>query len=148
MLLVVGKAPLTPDGYDVGNEGLVYLDAPEAGDGRVTLESAMLPGVSTWQLDAEHAHLADEEGRVRGLLELLETGTTELLPRFARPRPAAAWPVCASPPVRSRPARDASCPVPLERESDLYAVEAIPGMPDRSECPGTQRCASRSSTAI
>ena len=127
VLLVVGKARFTPDGYDVGNDGLVYLDAPAGGDGRVTLESAMLPGVPTWQLDAEHAALATKKDAFAAYLELLETGTTELLTPLRAAGTTRGVASVASPPVRSRPSRTASFPEPLESESDLYAVEGPRG---------------------
>ena len=61
LVLVVGKARFTPDGYEIGDDGLVYLDAQDDGDGRVTLPSAQLPGVRTWQFDCDHGiSLADE----------------------------------------------------------------------------------------
>jgi hypothetical protein len=47
LLLVVGQAAFTPAGYEMGPEGLVYLNATDQGDGRVLLQSAALPGVAT-----------------------------------------------------------------------------------------------------
>ena len=66
--LVVGKARFTPDGYEIGNEGLVYLDAADDGDGRVTAPSALLPGVRTWQLDCEHGTLPDKKSAFEAYL--------------------------------------------------------------------------------
>ena len=54
------------------SEGLVYLDAPDDGDGRVTLQSALLPGVRTWKLDCEHGSLPDDEDAFEAYLELLD----------------------------------------------------------------------------
>ena len=70
--LVVGQARFTPDGYEIGDEGLVYLNAAGNGDGRVTLPSARLPGVRTWQLDCEHGGLADDKSAFEAYLELLD----------------------------------------------------------------------------
>ena len=79
LLLVIGKAQFTPDGYEVGDEGLVYLNARDVGDGRVTRESAMLPGVPTWQVDCEHGSLPDHGDSFQGYLELLVHGATRKL---------------------------------------------------------------------
>lgn len=59
MLLVVGKARFTPADVSVTDEGVVYLNVPDKGDGRVTFESACLPGVKTWQVECAHGDLAD-----------------------------------------------------------------------------------------
>lgn len=103
LLLVVGQADFTPDGYEVGPEGLVYLNAPAAGDGRVTLASALLPGVRTWQLDCAHGTLPDARSAFEAYLELLQTGTTARLTPL--PTTRAALPGAAAAHVRSRPAR-------------------------------------------
>ena len=67
LLLVVGKAAITPAGYEMGPEGLVYLNASDQGDGRVLLQSAVLPGVATWTLEAEHGCAAAAQGSIRSL---------------------------------------------------------------------------------
>ena len=104
VLLVVGRASFTPDGYEIGTEGLVYLNAPQAGDGRVTLDSAMLPGVPTWQLDCEHGSLPDKRSAFEAYLELLVDGTTR---RLAVQAPAgAARGADRSALLRSRPSRE------------------------------------------
>ena len=104
LLLVLGKAEFTPDGYEVGAEGLVYLNAREAGDGRVTRDSAMLPGVPTWQIDCEHGSLPDHGDSFQGYLELLEHGTTRELPSVAL---VSAPGELAAPVIeRSRPSRE------------------------------------------
>ena len=103
LLLVVGKARFTPAGFELNaREGLYYLDAPEDGDGRVTRESALLPGVKTWTLDCEHGDLADAENAFEAYRELLELGDTERLKPLTASRGA---PTAASL-VRSRPARE------------------------------------------
>ena len=85
LLLVVGKARFTPDGFEVGEDGLFYLDAPESGDGRVTRASAMLPGVRTWRIDCEHGNLPDAKAAYGGYLDLLERGDTTQLEPLAEP---------------------------------------------------------------
>jgi len=109
MLLVAGKARFTPDGYEMRETGLEYLDAPEAGDGRVTLVSARIPGIRTWQVDCEHGNLPAYQDAFAAYLELLANGTTSLLPPLsdiASPRgeaPAAGIGHVFSRPSRMRP---------------------------------------------
>ena len=79
MLLVVGHADFTPAGIVQGNDGLEYLDTPDDGDGRVPLQSALLPGVRTWKVDAEHGKLPDVAGAFAAYIELLATGQTSQL---------------------------------------------------------------------
>jgi pimeloyl-ACP methyl ester carboxylesterase len=80
LVLVVGKARFTPDGFDVTEEdGFVYLNAVDAGDGRVTLDSAMLPNVPTWRTPHNHADLPKAEEAFKAYLDLLNTGSTTLL---------------------------------------------------------------------
>ena len=79
LLLVVGQAPFTPEGFEVGIEGLTYLNAPKTGDGRVALTSALLPGVRTWRVDSIHGKLPEATGAFEAYLDLLESGTTSRL---------------------------------------------------------------------
>ena len=112
MLLVVGRARFTPAGFEVGEQGFVYLNASHApatgngaggaagtgadsadstgasGDGRVTLESARLAGVRTWQMDADHGSLPQQRQHFKALLELLQSGDTDKLQRLADWAPA------------------------------------------------------------
>ena len=130
VLLVVGRAKFTPDGYEIGNEGLVYLNSADAGDGRVTLASALLPGVRTWQVDCEHGGLPDEREAFDAYLDLLVDGSTRRLavqPERDATRSggdavgnATANPIAnavanvavASAQVRSRPSRERQVPQP------------------------------------
>lgn len=80
LLLVVGHAASTPDGIKADGAGVEYLDAVEAGDGRVTHDSAMLPGVRTWKVDAAHGDLPDTRGAFAAYVDLLVRGETALLP--------------------------------------------------------------------
>ena len=137
LLLVVGHADFTPDGYEIGNEGLVYLNAPEVGDGRVTLTSALLPGVKTWRVDCAHGKLPDQSDAFEAYLELLQTGSTTRLAVLPAPSTtmitarggAAAASVVNH--VRSRPARQRMLSVLPEsadvlNQSELTAAAAIP----------------------
>jgi hypothetical protein len=119
MLLVVGKARFTPDGYDVGSDGLAYLDARDHGDGRVTLTSAQLPGVRTWQVECDHSSLPRRREAFDAYLELLETGTTSRLKVVAGAVRGAAPAAPAH--VRSRPSRARFEAPPPEDPGDLLA---------------------------
>ncbi len=57
LVQVVGQVRFTPTGMSVGAGGVEYLDAPQRGDGRVTWDSALLPGVATWLLPVAHDKL-------------------------------------------------------------------------------------------
>ncbi|RZI62592.1 MAG: CHAT domain-containing protein [Rubrivivax sp.] len=76
VVLVVGRADFTPAGVRVAVDGVQYLGASDGGDGRVTLERAMLPRVRTWQAAGTHGDLPDLEGCFEAYVELLKTGTT------------------------------------------------------------------------
>ena len=101
MRLVVGHAQSTPDGFELGSEGLVYLDLQDGGDGRVPLASALLPGVATWTLDCEHGSLPSAKGAFDAFADLLIRGTTTRLVPLSATRDAAA----ALTHLRSRPSR-------------------------------------------
>jgi hypothetical protein len=132
LLLVVGRARFTPDGFSFdGNEGLSYLNAVEAGDGRVTRASARLPGVRTWSVDCEHGTLPDHESAFDAYVELLDSGNTTALTRerdlgvgtrgagTVEKRASARY-------VKSRPSREASAPRPPERETEIGALNSGP----------------------
>jgi len=101
MRLVVGHAKSTPDGFEMGSEGLMYLDLQDGGDGRVPLASALVTGVATWTLDCEHGSLPSAKGAFDAFADLLVRGTTTRLQPLATTRDGAAAPVH----LRSRPAR-------------------------------------------
>ncbi|MCB1954358.1 MAG: CHAT domain-containing protein [Rhodocyclaceae bacterium] len=117
MLLVTGRAEFTPDGYEWSDEGLVYLNAAEAGDGRVTRQSAMLPGVRTWHLPCEHGALPDHVDAFEAYLELLRTGNTTRLPVVEASRGTSTVTR-----VRSRPSRALPFAPPLPPE-DLRLLD-------------------------
>jgi hypothetical protein len=122
LALVVGRAPLTPTGYELGADGFVYLDEPDAGDGRVPHASALLPGVDTWMIDSDHAQLPAARAAFAGYLDLLQRGRTDRFERFRTTRsvqPAAV--------VRRRASRVPATFMPAEREEQLL------------DTPGAQR---------
>lgn len=118
LLMVVGKAAFTPAGYQEARGGLVYLDAPEQGDGRVTLQSALLPGVDAWTIDCEHSSLPKRKDAFEAYRELLHYGkTTRLAP--VSPAAARGSVTGGSALVRSRPARSLFAGVPPQQESEI-----------------------------
>jgi tetratricopeptide (TPR) repeat protein len=121
LLLVVGHAKFTPDGFEWGDRGLTYLDAIDGGDGRVTLASAMLPGVRTWTLDCEHGSLPSAKAAFDAFLDLLMRGDTSQLQRLAggtRSAGASEAPA-ALVHARSRPSRAISRLAPAGSMMDL-----------------------------
>ena len=132
MLLVVGHASFTPAGIASGTDGLEYLNTPDDGDGRVTLASALLPGVRTWKLDAEHGKLPGVDDAFAAYVELLTSGQTRLLEAFdpatreARSGGAAkaGGPAAAARAlVRSRPAHGLQSSQPPSFEADALGVD-------------------------
>ncbi|MBC7734134.1 MAG: CHAT domain-containing protein [Bacteriovorax sp.] len=139
MLLVIGHAAFTPAGISVGTDGLDYLDAPDDGDGRVTRLNAMLPGVRTWKVDAEHGKLPDVAAAFSAYIELLGTGQTNQLETYepvarsarsagARSGAAAASPTTPASPtpaaalVRSRPSHGLHVSQPPSSEADVLGL--------------------------
>jgi CHAT domain-containing protein len=134
LLMVLGQASFTPIGFELSaNEGLYYLDAPETGDGRVTQDSALLPGVRAWTVPCEHGDLPSHSDAFDAYLDLLERGDTQRLGPVPALRGARAAP------VRSRPSRQrtdlARPPVALPEVFRLgtpqptEAAGATPGAP-------------------
>jgi hypothetical protein len=122
---VIGNAPFTPDGYELASEGVFYLDAAESGDGRVTLQSAMLPGVRTWAVDCEHGDLPKKRSAFDAYLELLTDGKTDQLatvPIAGATRGGAAVTAGAAR-VRSRPSRLQIASKPPRVPGDVLAKE-------------------------
>ena len=136
VLLVVGKAKFTPDGYELGTDGFVYLNATDGGDGRVPLQCALLPGVRTWTLDKEHGGLPDVSDAFEAYVELLTRGDTAKLARLGAAGPARGataaqsginasdgsitLPAVAH--VRSRPSRARPTALPASGERQVFAV--------------------------
>ena len=125
VLLVVGCAAFTPAGISLGNDGLEYLDAPDDGDGRVTLASALLPGVRTWKLDAEHGKLPGVASAFGAYLELLTTGQTAQLDVVEPPAPGTRGARGLPAPqamLRSRPSRGLQAATPPSSEADVLGA--------------------------
>ncbi|MFN7725584.1 MAG: CHAT domain-containing protein [Rubrivivax sp.] len=131
LLLVVGRSGFTPDGFELGEEGLVYLNASAAGgpggapvgDGRVPLPLALLPGVRTWQLDSDHGALPDTPAAFAAFEELLTRGDTQRLPVLSRPAQRDGG-GAAAPAVlhrRSRPARGLLASRPASGGAGLFS---------------------------
>jgi tetratricopeptide (TPR) repeat protein len=74
ILLVVGKAPTTPAGVQVTESGVAYVVGH--GDGRVTYQSARLPGLAAWKVDAAHGDLASTKDAFDAYIDLLTLGGT------------------------------------------------------------------------
>ncbi|HEX6202824.1 MAG TPA: CHAT domain-containing protein, partial [Thermoanaerobaculia bacterium] len=75
VVYVAGRADQTPTMLP----GSTVLGTTSRGDGRVTWESGIPTGVSTWFVDVAHGSLADSRPAFEGLLELLVAGKTERL---------------------------------------------------------------------
>jgi pimeloyl-ACP methyl ester carboxylesterase/tetratricopeptide (TPR) repeat protein len=126
LLLVVGHSQTTPSGYEEGAEGFVYLDAVDAGDGRVLHRHALLPGVRTWQVNCDHGSLSSRKEAFTAYRELLEQGTTNLLEQFSeQTRLRGAGTPSTAVLVRSRPSRVVRAVPPPEREDAVLAPAAI-----------------------
>lgn len=123
LALVIGHANFTPSGFELGEDGLVYLDAPEAGDGRVPLDSALLPGVATWRLDCEHGKLPDQRDAFAAYVELLDTGRTGRLAPLAAPTARGAAAAVAL--RRSRPARRKQAALPPLGAQALWSLGPV-----------------------
>ncbi len=144
MLLVVGRADFTPAGIVQTSDGLEYLDAPDSGDGRVTLSSALLPGVRTWKVDAEHGKLPDEASAFAAYIELLTTGETRQLEVCELPAPGTrsaaaangmggtASAAGAQAMVRSRPSRGLQSSRPPSSEADMLGPARVGQEPRRA----------------
>jgi CHAT domain-containing protein len=123
LLLVIGRAPLTPVGYDAtGPDGFVYLNE-DTGDGRVSVASARLDGVATWQIDCEHGSLPKHRESFAAYLDLLERGTTTRLAAVPAATRGAAQPAAgaaaATGLIRTRPSRVPAIVVPPQGEGDV-----------------------------
>ena len=135
MLLVVGRAKFTPDGFEVGNEGFVYLNATDGGDGRVPLQSALLPGVRTWTLDSEHGGLPDVSRAFDAYVELLNKGDTAQLDRLAGAASGLGATTRAGKAdgsvgaglvhVRSRPSRGRPSAAPAASQNQVFSSAAL-----------------------
>jgi tetratricopeptide (TPR) repeat protein len=124
IVLVVGEAPFTPEHYEMTDEGLVYAGST-GGDGRVTLDSARLPGVRAWRVPCDHGKLPDRKEAFAAYGELLEKGTTSLIEAITdtpatRDRAAAAAAL-----TYRRPARAPLKANPPRSERDAVAAAVV-----------------------
>jgi pimeloyl-ACP methyl ester carboxylesterase len=78
-LYVAGQAP-TPVAVRV-ERGVVEIGWSEEGDGRVPWKTGIPAGIPVWYADAAHGDLAGCRDAFAAYQQLLETGTTRLLPR-------------------------------------------------------------------
>ena len=131
LVMVIGRAEFTPDGYEIREDGLVYRNALDHGDGRVTLASALLDGVPTWAVPCAHSNLPDFEDGFAGYLDLLESGETKKLTVWSVGRGVAAADVAYE---RNRPAHESTGAVPPEDPRAVVARPARAGRP-----PGAPR---------
>ena len=150
VLMVVGQAKFTPDGYELSpDDGFVYRNAVDGGDGRVPLQMALLPEVPTWTLDTDHGSLPSAKHAFAAFEELLLQGDTQRLPLLqagaATTRSAggasAAAPAsgaAAQQHVLSRPSRARRPALPAAAEDQLLVAQgealsmpvATPAAPD------------------
>ena len=130
LLLVVGKAEFTPAGYQKSDDGVMYLDAPDQGDGRVLHDSAVLPGVATWVVDADHGSLPRHKEAFGGYRDLLGRGRTDRLPTLTAAQSARGQGAAAAKPlVRSRPSRQLGRETPPQREIDVLTPAVAAPLP-------------------
>jgi len=112
VVMVLGQARFTPAGFEMdAREGLIYLDQPEGGDGRVTQDNALLPGVRAWRVDCPHGDLPDAQAAFPAYLELLQHGDTQRLPLVGAEPGLRSGGAAAMALVRSRPSRQRSAVV-------------------------------------
>jgi hypothetical protein len=128
MVLVAGRSARTPVGFTVEDGAVTYLDAVDDGDGRVPTGSALLPGIRAFRLDAGHSDLPGTKEAFKAYLELLEKGTTGLLPRLRAGAASRSAGGAAAARATSRPSRAA---LPSEPPTDPREL--------RAPAPGTAR---------
>lgn len=127
--MVVGEAKFTPDGYTVSAEkGFGYQDAEDGGDGRVTLHSALLPGVQAYRLACAHGDLPKQSAAFPAFLSLLQTGRTTELTVLDQAVSRGGVPQRSLPYVTSRPVRGdrITLPVSVEDVFTLYSPTITP----------------------
>jgi tetratricopeptide (TPR) repeat protein len=86
--LVLGAARSTPCAI-VKEDGQLFLEYTEQGDGRVTLASARLLDLPVWCIPAEHGQLPADSSGFGGILELLATGASAQLQKYETRREVA-----------------------------------------------------------
>jgi tetratricopeptide (TPR) repeat protein/pimeloyl-ACP methyl ester carboxylesterase len=82
MVYVAGIADATPAGVGfVEGTNRIQILATTQGDGRVTWDTGIPPGVPTWFMNAEHGDLSAYPPAFPAIQELLESGKTTKLPQ-------------------------------------------------------------------
>ena len=123
LVMVVGSAAYTTDGFEIKQGEFAYQEIQDSGDGRVTHASAMLPGVRTWKLDADHGNLPTKKAAFAAFKELLETGETNLLSPFQTPGVSRGMEGPAMPVHRlSRPSRQGGISLPRSNDDNPYTL--------------------------
>ncbi len=78
--LIAGVNQATVTDLDLGAGGFVYTESAD-GDGTVPLDLARLEGAATWYAEEEHGSLPSNAIVTRAVIDILNTGTTAVLPR-------------------------------------------------------------------
>ncbi|MCP2004629.1 UNVERIFIED_ORG: CHAT domain-containing protein/pimeloyl-ACP methyl ester carboxylesterase [Buttiauxella agrestis ATCC 33320] len=122
--MVVGEAQFTPDGYTFSTgKGFVYKDTIGGGDGRVTLHSALLPGVQAYKLDCEHGDLPKQVAAFPAFLSLLQTGRTTELAVLGEAISRGVVPQPSLPYIASRPVRGGQFTLPVSVD-DIFTLNS------------------------
>ena len=79
MVYVAGCKRVTPTGMSIVAPGEFEYQLTSDGDGRVSHELGLLPGVTTYYVDEAHGDLARNETVLSAVDELLQTGETDVL---------------------------------------------------------------------
>ncbi|MCB1739853.1 MAG: CHAT domain-containing protein [Gammaproteobacteria bacterium] len=80
MALIAGIDQETIVGVRLQDDEFVFATSME-GDGTVPLDFARIDGVSTWYVEEKHGSLPNNADVTRAVIDLLETGNTEVLAR-------------------------------------------------------------------
>lgn len=116
VVYVAGSAPETACDVQIdaaAPEGRrVRVMATRRGDGRVTWDTGVLPGIATYYMDTVHGDMANDRRHFGAIVELLEAGRTARLPTSAPVSRAADTPFEAADPQ----------PDSLPDEADLVAA--------------------------
>lgn len=108
-------------------DGRLEYRRDDAGDGTVPLELARLPGLATWTCGQSHGALAGDAEVTRAVIDLLNRGDTDLLPRAGEPlqRAAGRW-VGEEAPEPAEASQAWETLAPAERRDFLHEFVAAP----------------------
>ncbi len=79
---LAGHATATPTAVETST-GKIRFESTTQGDGQVPWETGIPKGIKHWFVDAEHGDLADHKPAFDAILQIIERGDTQLLPRVA-----------------------------------------------------------------